>query len=231
MDNDNVQIHDLTISKKRKHSSNEDEEDEFKFQEFMQMTEILLPVGTFNAQEELIQLEPPVFTDDITEATKTCSSTKALSRKMINALQSRVNGPDGRSRDYIFQAIELPILGQAIISYLLSSIFTPPMNTSIEGYKNTFNIFAFLPPPINKAYDDHILMCNKNTADDVIGQSDHSAAPIKRTTFINGRQKTLSDVLATIGNLFIFFKCIVNFDREHLPIIHLSPLYFGKHNR
>ena len=75
------------------------------------MLEILLPIATFNAQEELIQLEQPSFTDDITESTKTCSSTKSLSRKMINALQLRVNGPDGRSRDYIFQAIELPILG------------------------------------------------------------------------------------------------------------------------
>ena len=79
--------------------SNEEEEDEFKFQKFMQMMEILLPIVTFNAQEELIQLEPIYFTDDITKSTKTCSSNKSLSRKMINALQLRVNGPDGRLRD------------------------------------------------------------------------------------------------------------------------------------
>ena len=129
----------------------------------------------------------PVFTNDVNEFTKTCSSNKSLARKLLNALQSRVHGPDGKSRDYIFQAIELPEIGLATMTYLIASSFASPRNTSTDGYKNTFNVFCFLPPPANKAYQDHIYACNNNTADEILGQNDHNAAAIKRTPFINGR--------------------------------------------
>ena len=139
----------------------------------------------------------------------------------MNALQSRVNGPDGQSRDYLLQAIELPDIGIATMTYLIASQFASPRTHSIESYKNTFNVFCLLPPPANKAYEDHISACNKNTADDLLGQNEKNAAPIKRTPFINGRQEKMQDVLATIGNLFIFFKSIVEFninDEETYPL-------------
>ena len=137
---------------------------------------------------------------------------KNLAWKLLNALQSRVNGPDGKSRDYVLQAVDLPDIGIATMTYLLASRFASTRSYTMDNYKNTFNVFCLLPPPANKAYEEHILACNKNTADDILGQSDKNAAPIKRTPFINGRQEKMEDVLATIGNLFIFFKCIVQFD-------------------
>ena len=42
---------------------------------------------------------------------------KNLSRKLLNALNTRMAGAEGKSRDFILQAIDFPIQGQALSSY------------------------------------------------------------------------------------------------------------------
>ena len=203
---------------KRKHLTSDDESDagdDQKYQAFLQMLEVLLPIPLLDAQDQIIELIPPTFTDDLVEFTKTATSTRALSRQLLNAIQARINGPEGKSRDYLYQSVELPILGQATMTYLINSMFATPRNATIDAFKNTFNIFSLLPPSYNKAYDDHVYTCNKNNADDILEQADHNMSAVKRTPFINGRQEKLSDVLATIGNVFLFFRCFIEFDIQN----------------
>ena len=54
----------------------------------------------------------------------------------------------GNSRNYIYQAVELPTLGQATLPYLVTSVFATPRNNSIDGFKNTFNIFETYNRPL-----------------------------------------------------------------------------------
>ena len=202
-------------SKKRKHVPTDDEsEDEGKkFEPFLHMLDVLLAVPTLNAADELLELDAPHLTADLTEFVRTASSNKVLSRMLTNALHARVNGRDGNSRDYILHSADLPVIGQATTTYLLSSQFASPRSSSIEALKNSFNIFSLTPPPLkSKAYDEHLRDCSRNHADDILEQPDHLSSAIKRHAFLGGRQETLSDVLATIGNLFMFFRCFVDFD-------------------
>lgn len=101
-------------------------------------------------------------------------------------------------------------LGQVALTYLITSMFTTPRNTTIDGFKNTFNLFSFLPPSATKAYSDYVFAFNTNTADGVLEQSDHHASAIKHTLFINWRQEKLGDMLETIGNIFIFSDALLN---------------------
>ena len=111
-------------------------------------------------------------------------------------------GKQGRSRDFILQAINFPIQGQALTSYFINSKFSSPSNISISSYKNTFNLFAFTAPPTSKhpAYNDHIKACNEFAADDIIEQSEHAAVAMRRNAFLGGKQNSLTDVLSCIGN-------------------------------
>ena len=201
--------------KKRKHIEPEDEsEDESKkFDPFLHMLNVLLAVPSLDSADEVTELFRPELTADLTEFVQTATSNKTLARMLTNALHARVNGADGRSRDYLLHSADLPVVSQATTAYLLSSQFASPRSSSLEALKNSFNVYSFTPPPLkSKAYDDHLRDCSKNHADDILEQPDHLASVIKRQTFVGGRQDTLSDVLATIANLFMFFRCFVEFD-------------------
>ena len=122
-------------------------------------------------------------------------------------------GEDARSRDFILQAVDYPIQGQALTSYFINDRFSLPCNVSIESFKNTFNVFTFTPPPSTKSatYDEHKKLCMNSVADDIIGQNEKQAAPIKRNTFLGGKQESPTDVLATIGNFFLYCRTLVDF--------------------
>ena len=140
-----------TKRKKRSHkrSDNEsDDEDAPKFTPFLQMLEILLAVGTVDAQDDLLEVVPPTFSDDLNDATRSASSAKVLARSILNSLQARVHGVERRSRDYLLTNVDLPLISQATTSYLIASQFPMPGPTSLESYKQCFNIFCFCPPPV-----------------------------------------------------------------------------------
>ena len=108
---------------KRSHKRTDDhsEDDEPKFAPFLQMLEILLAVGTVDAQDDLLDVVPPTFSDDLNDATRSASSAKVLARSILNCLQARVHGVERRSRDYLLNSVDLPLISQATTSYLIAS--------------------------------------------------------------------------------------------------------------
>ena len=177
------------------------------------MLEILLAVGTVDAQDDLLDVVPPTFSKDLNDVTRTASSAKVLARSILNSLQARVHGVERRSRDYLLNSVDLPLISQATTSYLIASQFAMPGHTSLESFKQFFNIFCFCPLPVeSKVYDDHLRECNRNTADELLGQPEHQTSGIKRNNFLGGRQSNLGALLSTISNLFVFFRVLVAFD-------------------
>ena len=125
-------------SRRRTYSSDEgsssDEASE-RFAPFLQMLEILYVLPIFDAMGTLVGLQPPEFTDDLLEFTKTAKSEKAFVRKLTNALHSRMVGEDANSRDYILQAVDFPVQGEALTKYFIHFIFAFPRNVSIDNFK------------------------------------------------------------------------------------------------
>ena len=121
------------ILKKRKHSGTDDESDDEgkKFDPFLRMLDVLLAVSTVNAADEVTELDRPELTADLAEFVRTATSNKILARMLTNALHTRVNVADGRSRDYILLSADLPVISQATTAYLLSNQFASPRSSSL----------------------------------------------------------------------------------------------------
>ena len=109
------------------------------------MLDVLLAVSTINAADEVTELDRPELTADLAEFVQTATSNKTLARMMTNALHARVNGADGRSRDYLLHSADLPVVSQTTTTYLLSSQFASPRSSSLEALKNSFNVYSFTP--------------------------------------------------------------------------------------
>ena len=114
------------------------------------MVDVLLAVPTLNAVDELIELDVLELTADLAEFVRTALSNKVLSHMLTNTLYARVKGTNGNSRDYILHSADLPVITQATTTYLLSSQFASPRNSSIDALKDSFNMFSFTPLPSTK---------------------------------------------------------------------------------
>ena len=74
----------IVVSKKwqkrsHKHPDNESDGDESpKLSSFLQVLEILLAVGTVDAQDDLLEVIPPTFSDDLNDDIRSASSAKVL---------------------------------------------------------------------------------------------------------------------------------------------------------
>lgn len=95
----------------------------------------------------LLTLNPPQLTEDLSEFLETYSSTKAIVRSIHNSLNQRMVGYDGWFRDYILQVVGFPIINHALTSYFVVSQFSLICYSSVDAFKNTFNIFALTSPP------------------------------------------------------------------------------------
>ena len=179
------------------------------------MLEILLVHGTLDAMDNIIQLEPPTFTDDLDDYLKVCGSTKEMSRCIQNTLNTRLNGPDGSSWGFIIQAGYMLVIGHALWVYFLGSQFmSPQMHLSLDSYKSSFNIFCLTPPPLTPTseYNEHVKSYTTHNADSLLEQPEIRQSTVERKNFISGRQKVINDFFSTIGNIFVFARCFVKFD-------------------
>ena len=56
------------------------------------MLEILLAVGTVDAQDDLLDVVPPTISDDLNDATRSVTSAKVLAWSLLSSLQASVHG-------------------------------------------------------------------------------------------------------------------------------------------
>ena len=87
--------------KRKRDPSSSDEEDASqtvevpeKFAKFSKTLELLGPIPTFDAQDNIVHLETPAFTEDFQDILKSSSSTKSMSKAIITLLHSRLMGEE-----------------------------------------------------------------------------------------------------------------------------------------
>ena len=186
-----------------------------KFTKFIALVKLLFATATFDAAGDIIALTPALLTEDLKEALESSSSTKDLSRTIINCFTHMVSAEVKQSRDFLFKAVDPPLINHALIGFFISAIFpTISVNKSTEAMRSTFNMYPWAPPPRQHSSDylAHLRSTSDNIADHALDQPEHKMAAVQRKTFVGGRQDSLHDVVSTIGNFFAFAKCLVNFD-------------------
>ena len=135
------------------------------------------------------------------------SSATNMSRSFRNQLEHHCRLRED-SVYFLDKQTELPHLSQAAgLLFICYKWKTDPLDENVQGMSQELSIITYLPPPYesssdtSKQYSDYVSHAKNVEFEEDMGQVWDKRDKIATKAFIQGRQRTLYDILSTIANL------------------------------
>ena len=195
-------------------STQNDDKTVEKNEKIIAFLQIFFARPEYDRSGNITTLHPGVLTDEALELLSSSTTISEQARNLTDALDAFASQVK-HERMYLSRGSDFPYISETVAKFMLQAHFFPHgIDKNLEGIKKSFNLLALLPPPTTDEYQRYINSSKNSEVESLLDQPQDKRSAVKKDIFTKGKQESLDDVVAFIGNVLIFARFWIQMSDE-----------------